>query len=136
MTAASLDAGEAAPPREPRVSPALLRVGRRVVLPAVLIVAILVILAYGVFPIRTWLDQRNTITEREAELVQVELANEDLRARVVALGTNAEIERIARTDHNLIMPGEEAYAVLPAAPPPVRLPLAWPFTELAEALGG
>ena len=135
MTAASLDAGEAQP-REPRVPPALLRVGRRVVLPAVLIVAVLVILAYAVFPIRTWLDQRSTITEREAELVEIEAANDALRARVVALGTHAEIERIARTDHNLVMPGEEAYAVLPAAPPPVRLPLAWPFTELAEALAG
>ena len=105
-------------------------------LPAVLIVAVLVILAYAVFPIRTWLDQRSTITEREAELVEIEAANDALRARVVALGTHAEIERIARTDHNLVMPGEEAYAVRPAAPPPVRLPLAWPFTELAEALAG
>ena len=133
MTAASLDAGEVQP-REPRMPPALARVGRRVVLPAVLVVAILVILAYGVFPVRTWLDQRAAITESEAELVDIEAANDALRARVVALGTNAEIERIARTDHNLVMPGEEAYAVLPAAPPPVRLPLAWPFTELAEAL--
>ena len=89
---------------------------------------------YAVFPIRTWLDQRATITERQAELAQIEAANEALQARVVALGTDTEIERIARADHNLVRPGEEAYAVLPAAPPPVRLPLAWPFTELAEAL--
>lgn len=104
------------------------------VLPAILILTVLVILAYAVFPIRTWLDQRSTIVERENALVEIDAANDALQARVVALGTNAEIERIARTDHNLVMPGEEAYAVLPAAPPPVRLPLAWPFTELAEAL--
>ena len=133
MTAASLDAGEASP-RDDRQPSALVRVGGRVVLPAVLIVAILVVLAYAVFPIRTWLDQRATIAERQAELVEIEAANEALRERVVLLGTDTEIERIARADHNLVRPGEEAYAVLPPAPPPVRLPLAWPFTELAGAL--
>ena len=43
------------------------------------------------------------------------------------------------TEHillGLIREGEEAYAVLPAAPDPLRIPSSWPFTELADALGG
>ncbi len=114
----------------------LLRVASRIVLPAVLLVLLLAVLAYTVFPTRSWLDQRQTIADRELELVALHDANDVLDGRVNALGTPAEIERIARRDHGLVLPGEEAYAVLPAAPAPVRMPPAWPFTELATALDG
>ncbi len=112
----------------------LVRLARSVVLPAVVVVAVLVVLAYAVFPTATWLEQRRTITERRLELAELEAANEALSERVAELGTVGEIERIARRDHGLIRPGEEAYAVLPPAPAPIRLPPAWPFAQLAEAL--
>jgi hypothetical protein len=41
-----------------------------------------------------------------------------LDARAAELQEDAEIERLAREQYNLVMPGEEAYAMLPAAPPP------------------
>ncbi len=112
----------------------LARLASRVLLPAVLVVAILVVLVYAVFPTRTWLDQQAGIAALEQELNDLDDANQILEERVTALGTETEIERIARIDHGLIRPGEEAYAVLPPAPVPVRLPQAWPFTELASAL--
>ena len=36
----------------------------------------------------------------------------------------AEVERLARKEHNLVMPGEEAYAMLPSATPPTTAPVA------------
>ena len=36
-------------------------------------------------------------------------------------------ERIARSQYGLVMPGEEAYAVLPAPEKPIELPEIWPF---------
>lgn len=125
---------EHAAPQPGVATATLLRWGRRVVLPALGAVALLVVLAYAVFPVRTWLDQRQAIAERQTELAELDAANAELEARVQLLNTEAEIERIARTDHGLVRPGEEAYAVLPPAPAPVRLPSAWPFTELAFTL--
>ncbi len=121
-------------PVQNRATRVLIRVASRVLLPAVLVVAVLVVLVYAAFPTRTWLDQQANIATLEQELSGLEAANQILEERVVALGTEAEIERIARIDHGLIKPGEEAYAVLPPAPAPVRLPQAWPFTGLASAL--
>lgn len=109
-------------------------VAAKVLLPALLVMALLAALVYSVFPTRTWLDQLAQITELETRLVAIEEANQALEARKVTLSTEAEIERIARQDHGLVRPGEEAYAVLPPAPEAVRLPQAWPFTELARAL--
>lgn len=112
----------------------LSRLAARVLLPAVAAVGLLVVLVYAVLPTTTWLDQREAIAQGEEELVELAEANDVLSERVTALGTEAEIERIAREDHGLVRPGEEAYAVLPPAPVPVRLPQAWPFTELARTL--
>lgn len=133
MTAAATTPREA-PKRESVATRVLARVASRVLLPLVLATALAVVLVYAVFPTRTLLDQRAAITEREAELAEIESANAALEDRVKLLGTSAEIERLARKDHGLVKPGEEAYAVLPPAPAPVRLPEAWPFTELAHAL--
>jgi cell division protein FtsB len=108
----------------------------RVVVPSLALVCVLIVLGYAVFPTRTWLDQRTAIADLEATAAELEAENADLAARFTLLGTDAEIERIARIEHGLVMPGEEAFAILPLAPEPVRLPPAWPFVDLADALGG
>lgn len=120
---------------QPPVAGKAARRAGMVLLPAIMVVFVLAVVVYAVFPTRSWLEQRETISEREAELSELLASNEALEERVGALQTAAEIERIARQDHGLVMPDEEAYAVLPPAPPPVRLPQAWPFTELAGTLG-
>ncbi|MFN3216208.1 MAG: FtsB family cell division protein [Acidimicrobiales bacterium] len=109
----------------------LARVAGRVLLPLLILASIVVVLGYAVFPTRTWLDQRATIAERQDELAALDAEIAELTATVRLLGTDTEIERIARVDHGLVKPGEEAYAVLPAAPEPVRMPAAWPFVTLA-----
>lgn len=92
-------------------------------------------LLVGVFPTRAIVEQRSALADAEARLAVVEGRNEELEDRVEALGTQAEIERIAREQYNLVFPGEEAYGLLPAPPTPPAVPDAWPFEVLHDALG-
>ena len=76
------------------------------------------ILFLAVFPTRTYLGQRRDIAATERRLRVLSDQNDELAARVQRLNTDAEIERLAREQYNLVRPGEEAYAILPAPAPP------------------
>ncbi|MDP1820074.1 MAG: septum formation initiator family protein [Acidimicrobiales bacterium] len=89
------------------------------------------VLAVGVFPTGSFLDQRSDTAESQSRLEVLREQNEALEQRIGALQTDAEIERLAREQYNLVLPGEEAYAVLPAPLPPLELPEIWPFGPLA-----
>lgn len=99
-----------------------------------LVVTVVVILGYFVFPTSTLLDQFGTAAAAEDSLSALEEKNDELKRRIELLQTDEEIERIARRDFNLVYPGEEAYAVLPPAPRAVGLPNAWPFNVIRDGL--
>ena len=101
-----------------------------------ILAVVVVILIWAIQPIRLWLDQREELSTKRQELTNIESSNSALEQRAEALQTPEQIELIARQNFGLIREGEEAYAVLPAAPDPLRIPSSWPFTELADALGG
>lgn len=92
-------------------------------------VATIAALAVYVFPTRTWLDQRAALAETSAQLHELEAEREALEQRVAELDDDDHIEDIARSQYGLVMPGEEAYAVLPAPEKPIELPAIWPFGE-------
>src|SRR5262245_30193330 len=106
------------------------RTARRLVAPAVLAVLTIGVLMLGAFPTRTLLDQRNTAASAEAQLEELEAANDAARQQAEALQTDAVIEQLARQEFGLARPGEELYHVLPPAEDPVRVPGAWPFNGL------
>jgi cell division protein FtsB len=83
-----------------------------------------------VFPTRTYLAQRQSLAGAEERLDVLQRENELLEQRISTLRTDAEIERLAREQYNLVLPGETAFAVLPAPAPPVDLPDGWPFDQL------
>jgi hypothetical protein len=87
-------------------------------------------LAIGVFPTRSFLDQRSETSQTERRLAVLRDQNKELADRLKALQTPEEIERLAREEYNLVRPGEEAYSVLPAPLPPLQLPDIWPFGSL------
>lgn len=105
---------------------------RRAVWPILGSVVFVGILFAGVFPTRTYLSQRASISRAEKQLEVLGEQNEQLKRRAAELQTDAEIERLAREQHNLVRPGEEAYAVLPAPPAEIDLPAIWPYGELLE----
>ena len=90
------------------------------------------VLAFAVFPTSTYLDQRSATTEAEERLAVLRDQNDAYEARIERLRTVEEIERLAREQYNLVFPGEEAYAVLPAPLPELHLPVLWPFGPMGH----
>jgi hypothetical protein len=74
----------------------------------------------AVFPTRTYLAQRRNLAAAQHRVEILNRENARLAARAKQLHSDAEIERIARQQYNLVKPGEKAYAILPGpgdAPP-------------------
>jgi hypothetical protein len=94
--------------------------------------AVLGALAIGLFPTQTFLDQRSDTSEAQQRLAVLRAQNESFEQRIDRLGSDDEIERLAREQYNLAFPGEEAYAVLPAPLPALALPEVWPFGPLLD----
>ncbi|HZQ88211.1 MAG TPA: septum formation initiator family protein, partial [Acidimicrobiales bacterium] len=67
----------------------------------------------AVFPARTYLQQRHSLSAANARLHVLAKQNAALDKQISKLHTDAEIERLARQQYNLVRPGEEAYAILP-----------------------
>ena len=106
---------------------------RRLFVVALVVVGIL--FTFG-NPARTWFDQHQDIAAaRERNAVLAEQSRE-LQARVDQLNTDAEVEQIARKEHGLVRPGEEAFGILPGPspndpPPPPPPPEPRPWWERA-----
>jgi len=109
---------------------------RRSVVPLVVALVILVALFYAVLPTRTFMDQGAALDETQAQLDALYEENDALRLRMEELARPEEIERLARSEYNLVYPGEKAYAMLPLAPAQVEVPDLWPLNALVGALGG
>ena len=107
---------------------------RRSVIPLVLVLIVMVVLFYAVLPTRTYMDQRSATAGARAELSALVDENNALRSRLTALSQPEEVERLARSEYNLVYPGEEAYAILPLAPQPVEIPDLWPLNALVTSL--
>ena len=80
------------------------------------------VLFTAVFPTRTFLTQRAATSAAEERMSVLTEQNAALEARAGQLEDDEEIERLAREQYNLVMPGEEAYAMLPSAAPPATEP--------------
>jgi cell division protein FtsB len=80
------------------------------------------LLFVAVFPARTYLDQHHRRQAVEARIKVTEERNKALQHRIDTLHTDAEVERLAREQYNLVRPGEEAYAILPSRRAPTADP--------------
>jgi cell division protein FtsB len=107
---------------------------RRAVWPVLIVVVLIGVLFVAVFPTRTWIAQKSQTASATRQLDILEEQNTKLSARVDALQSDDEIERLAREQYNLVMPGEEAYALLPApgTPSAEAEPEPAPATEKAD----
>lgn len=110
------------------------RAGRLLGIAAGLLVA-LAVLALGMFPTRIFLDQRAATAEANERLEVLRAQNAAYEERIATLQDPEEVERLAREQFNLVKPGEEAYAVLPAPLPRLELPEVWPFGPMVEPSG-
>ena len=78
-------------------------------------IVVIAFLAVAVFPTRLWMSQKSDLATAEHRVKVLRQTNAALQNRVDELGTDSAIERIAREQHNLVKPGEDAFAVLPPA---------------------
>jgi cell division protein FtsB len=81
---------------------------------AMVVVVFAGITLLAVFPARTWFAQRHDLAAAGERVEVLAEQNSELSERVKRLHTDAEIERLAREQYDLVKPGEEAYAILPA----------------------
>lgn len=86
---------------------------RRAVRALVVSVALGGILLLFVFPFRTWLSQSQATDRARHQLASLSQQNAALTKRIAQLQNSAYIEQIARQQYGLVLPGEEAYGILP-----------------------
>ena len=67
-----------------------------------------------VFPTRTWLQQRSKEADAQSELSVLRDQTAKLEHEAAQLRKDTEVERVARARFGLVMPGEQAWAVVPA----------------------
>ncbi len=101
------------------VVPAILH-PRRLAWTALVVVTLVVAVMFIIVPARSWLELRSEVESRRVEIETLEADTARLEQRILDLKTDDEIERIARSEYNLVYPNEEAYAVLPPPPPQDR----------------
>ncbi len=77
------------------------------------------LLFIAVFPARTYLGLHHQRQEAMAQIRVTDAQNKALEKRIQSLNTDAEVERLAREQYNLVRPGEEAYAILPTRQAPL-----------------
>jgi cell division protein FtsB len=83
---------------------------------AIMSLVVVAILFLFVFPTRSFLAQRSQIADARSDLAVLREQNAKLEKEAARLSTDAEIERIARREYQMVRPGEKAWAVIPAPP--------------------
>jgi len=79
------------------------------------------VLLLAIFPAQAYRDQRAQRAALASRTAELSTENQTLDAKADHLGTDAELERLAR-EYNLVKPGEEVYFVVPRADPPSTTP--------------
>jgi len=78
-------------------------------------IALAAVLFLFVLPSRTYLAQRQSLAAAETRLKVFRDENAQLAAQASQLQTSSDIQRIAREQYGLVMPGEKAYVIVPAS---------------------
>ncbi len=81
------------------------------------LLAVVVLGGLAVLPARTWISQRQQTRDAQAEVERLDVEAAELGRQLELLETDAEMERRARRDFDLVYPGEESYRILPSEEP-------------------
>ncbi|MDQ6796816.1 MAG: septum formation initiator family protein [Actinomycetota bacterium] len=89
---------------------------------AMAVLGLVGVLMLAVFPARALVAQHEERRQVAARVKSLDDANRSLDARVAALRTDAEIERLARQHYNLVRPNEVVFDILTPDPAPAGRP--------------
>jgi cell division protein FtsB len=87
---------------------------RRVVVPILVGLLLVVVLFAFVYPTRTYMQQRQELDVAERRLEVLRSSSRTLARENARLESDAEVERRAREDYGLVRPGETPYVLVPA----------------------
>ena len=86
---------------------------------AVVLLGGLALTVSGILPFRQLISQQHQIERSQEQLTALTNENNALEEDITMLGTDAEIERLAREQYGLVRPGEVAYVVVTPEEPSV-----------------
>jgi cell division protein FtsB len=89
---------------------------------AVASLAVIAIMFLFVFPTRSYLAQQRQVRAARHALEVLKEQNKELTREARQLETPSEIERLARAQFNMVLPGEQAYNIVPPAKTPATTP--------------
>lgn len=90
---------------------------------AVVLLGGLALTVSGILPFRQLISQQHQIERSQEQLTALTDENNALEEDITMLGTDAEIERLAREQYGLVRPGEVAYVVVtPEEPSVIEVP--------------
>jgi cell division protein FtsL len=75
------------------------------------------VLLLFVFPARTLIDQRHQVASTQSHITALTKEDNQLAARIKALSNPSQVEQTAHQEFGLVMPGQQAYTVIPKAVP-------------------
>lgn len=112
-------------PRSQRLIPRV--VGRFILVVGIGLVLVSFANSFVLLPAKSWLGQKDEITDRQNELEVIKRANEQLQAEIDQLQTPRGIEQAARSELGYVMEGEKRQVLVGSAVAPVDLPEGWPY---------
>lgn len=71
-----------------------------------IVLALLGLIALGVLPVRTYVEQKNELTAKQARKAMLDERNLTLSKRVAALQTDDEVIKLARLHYGLVPKGD------------------------------
>jgi cell division protein FtsL len=89
---------------------------------AVASLALVAIMFLFVFPTRSYLAQQRQVGSARKAVAALKVQNDQLERQAKRLQTPSEIERLAREQFNMVLPGEQAYTVLSSQPTSTTTP--------------
>jgi cell division protein FtsB len=93
----------------------------------VAVIGATIVAALFVLPIQTWLDQDVDLTQRQAELDELERVNGQLAGEVDRLQTDDGVREAAREEIGFVEKGDRRSTILPLPQLPAQLPAGWPY---------
>jgi hypothetical protein len=102
--------------------------------PLAIAVFVALVVAMSVFPVRTYINQRNLLAQKEIEFAQYEDVIENLQDQVTYLKTEAGLQDAIRTQLGYLHFNERRLPMMDMPALSTALPERWPYTIVSTML--
>jgi hypothetical protein len=102
--------------------------------PLAIAVIVALVVAMSVFPVRTYINQRNLLAQKEVEFAQYEDVIENLQDQVTYLKTEAGLQDAIRTQLGYLHFNERRLPMMDMPALSTALPERWPYTIVSTML--